>query len=66
MKSDGSCYTKIIQEVLVELKTINFKNHIVLRSTIPPGLSDKLDCFFMHEFCNFLSFQNHVFRFIFY
>ena len=50
MNNDGSCYTKIIQDVLVELKTNNFKNHIVLRSTIPPGLSDKLDCFFMPEF----------------
>jgi len=58
MDKDGSVYLKIIESVLNDLKEIDFKNFIVLRSTVPPGTSDKLNCYFMPEFLTEKNFVN--------
>ena len=47
--SDGSCNTSIVFSAIASLKEIGV-NNIVLRSTVPPGTSDKLDVLFMPEF----------------
>ena len=61
MNKDGSCYLGIIQSVLSDLNDINYDGSIVLRSTVPPGTSDSLNCYFMHEF---LTEKNFVYDFI--
>ena len=50
MNKDGSVYTGIVKSVLNDLEKINFSNFIVIRSTVPPGTSDALNCYFMPEF----------------
>merc|ERR1712166_436623 len=50
MKESGECYINIVNEVINNLKNINFKNYIVLRSTVPVGTCDKLGIYFMPEF----------------
>jgi UDPglucose 6-dehydrogenase len=61
MNSDGSCYLGIIESVLKDLEEIKYPGHIVLRSTVPPGTADKLNCYFMPEF---LTEKNYVYDFI--
>jgi UDPglucose 6-dehydrogenase len=61
MTKDGSCYTKIVENVLNDLKIIQYKGFIIVRSTVPIGTCDKLDCYFMPEF---LTEQNWHFDFI--
>ena len=47
---DGSCYTKIVENVIKDLsKFVNLDN-VIIRSTVPPGTSDKLKVNFMPEF----------------
>ena len=60
MNIDGSCYLGIIENVVSELKKhINFnESYVVLRSTIPPGTSDKFNCYFMPEFLTEKNFVN--------
>lgn len=58
MRKDGSCHLGIIMSVMDDLKNINYRGLIVLRSTVPPGTSDSLKCCFMPEFLtekNFLE-----------
>lgn len=52
MSKDGSCHLGIIENVIHNMKNyINFDTvPVVLRSTVPVGTSDKLNCFFMPEF----------------
>lgn len=61
MKKTGECYTKIIEDVIVQLKNINYNNFIVLRSTVPIGTCDKLNTYFMPEF---LTEKNYINDFI--
>lgn len=61
MSKDGSCYLGIIKSVLLDLKNINYNGFIVLRSTVPVGTSDELNCYFMPEF---LTEKNYVYDFI--
>ena len=61
MNKDGSVYTCIVESVINDLNNINFKNFIVIRSTVPPGTSDILNCYFMPEF---LTEKNFVKDFI--
>ena len=60
MDRDGSCYTNIISSVLTDLKHINYNGHIVIRSTVPVGTCDELQCHFMPEF---LTEKNYMFDF---
>ena len=61
MKQDGSCHLGIITSVLADLKSISYDGFIVLRSTVPVGTSDELNCYFMPEF---LTEKNYVNDFI--
>jgi len=63
MNKDGSCHTGILDSVVNDIKNICDLNEnlIVIRSTIPPGVSDKLNCYFMPEF---LTEKNFVYDFI--
>lgn len=61
MNKDRSCCTKIIRNVLNDLKSISYSNFIVLRSTVPVGTCDELDCYFMPEF---LTEKNYINDFI--
>lgn len=68
MNKDDSCYTGIIESVLNDLNKINFKNIIILRSTVPVGTSNKFNCYFMPEFLteknyeeDFINNKNWIF-----
>jgi len=44
MKKNGECYTGIVEEVVSDINDYTTKNKIlVLKSTVPPGTSDKLN-----------------------
>lgn len=49
MSADGSCYTKIVENVVLDLQKNNVK-HIVIRSTVPVGTCKALGVHFMPEF----------------
>ena len=40
-KETGQCYTNIVEEVLDKLNHINICSVIVVKSTIPPGTTEK-------------------------
>lgn len=61
MKSNGQCYTKIIEDIIKELEILKYNNHILLRSTVPVGTSDILKVNFMPEF---LTEKNYLDDFI--
>lgn len=52
MKKDGSCHLKIVESVVESISKIKSLNNmcVIIRSTVPPGTSDRLNCFFMPEF----------------
>jgi len=61
MQTDGSCYLNIVKNVTLQLQEIDYKGFIVLRSTVPVGTSDSLNCYFMPEF---LTEKNYINDFI--
>jgi len=61
MKSNGQCYTKIIEDIIKDLEILKYNNHILLRSTVPVGTSDILKVNFMPEF---LTEKNYLDDFI--
>jgi len=61
MDKDGSCHLTIVKTVLSNLKEIGYKGFVVLRSTVPVGTSDELQCYFMPEF---LTEKNYIHDFI--
>jgi nucleotide sugar dehydrogenase len=61
MAENGSCHLNIIYNVLDQLNFIQYNGFIVLRSTVPPGTSDKINCYFMPEF---LTEKNFIDDFI--
>ena len=58
MNIDGSCHLNILESVINELNNIDYNGFIVIRSTIPPGTSDNLNCYFMPEFLTEKNFIN--------
>ncbi len=52
MNKDGSCHLKILESVVSEIHNIRDLNEalVVIRSTVPPGTSKRLNCYFMPEF----------------
>jgi UDPglucose 6-dehydrogenase len=46
---NGACNTTIVERCIADLKQVGVQN-IVLRSTVPPGTSERLDVAFMPEF----------------
>jgi len=61
MEKNGSCHLNIIESVLNNLKSIEYKGFIILRSTVPVGTCDNLQCYFMPEF---LTEKNYINDFI--
>ena len=61
MNKDGACYLEIVKSVLEDLKNLSYKGFIVLRSTVPIGTCDQLNCYFMPEF---LTEKNYIDDFI--
>jgi nucleotide sugar dehydrogenase len=65
MMKDGSCYLKILESVVSELSNIKSLDElcVIIRSTVPPGTADRLNCFFMPEFLTeknyLLDFKNN-------
>ena len=59
MNKNGSCYLNILKNVVNNIKLITDLNKslVVIRSTVPPGTSNELNCFFMPEF---LTEKNYV------
>ena len=61
MDDTGKCYLGIVESVVNELKNKGVvtepMNHIVIRSTVLPGTSDKLGCYFMPEFLTEKNFM---------
>ena len=47
---DGSCHLEIVRSVVENIRALNIRAHIVIRSTVIIGTSDELDCYFMPEF----------------
>jgi len=47
---EGRNYLGIVKSVIQNIRENNIKSHIVIRSTVLPGTSDELDCYFMPEF----------------
>ena len=75
MNKDGSCHTDIVEEVVLEINEISISSEskpiVVIKSTVPPGTTDKLhrkckgiDVIFNPEFlteANFLEdFKNQT------
>lgn len=56
---DGSCHLNILKSVISDMiKFIDLNRKIVvIRSTIPPGTSDNLNCYFMPEFLTEKKFE---------
>lgn len=60
MNSDGSCHLGILESVVSNISKLCDLNEklIVIRSTVPPGTSDNLNCYFMPEFLTEKNFVN--------
>ena len=60
MNKDGSCHIGILESVVGNIKNICDLNEnlIVIRSTVPPGTADSLNCYFMPEFLTEKNFEN--------
>lgn len=50
MNKDGSCHVGVVEQVVKQIRSMDSEKYIVIRSTVPPGTSDRLDVFFMPEF----------------
>lgn len=55
--ANGKCNTKIVETCIDNLCSVGIKN-IVLRSTVPPGTSDRLNVMFMPEFLTEKNWKN--------
>jgi len=60
MTKTGSCSLNIVENVVCDIsKIVNLNEKlIVLRSTVPPYTSDRLNCYFMPEFLTEKNFIN--------
>jgi len=58
MSKNGSCHLNIIENVLDDLKKIDYSGFLVLRSTVPVGTCDQLQIYFMPEFLTEKNFIN--------
>lgn len=50
MSNDGSCYLKLVEDMVSNIKDLKYEGFLVLRSTVPVGTSDELGIYFMPEF----------------
>lgn len=56
---DGSCHLSILNSVVSNIEKYSNLNEklVVVRSTVPPGTSDNLNCYFMPEFLTEKNFK---------
>lgn len=59
MDSHGSCYLGILESVVEKIaEYIDLsEKHVIIRSTVPPGISNMLHCYFMPEFLTVKNFE---------
>ena len=59
MNKNGSCYLNIVESVVQDISIYCDLNEklVVIRSTVPVGTSDNLNCYFMPEFLTEKSFE---------
>lgn len=50
MSSDGRCHVGIVESVVTQVRSVDENKHMVIRSTVPPGTSKRLNVSFMPEF----------------
>ena len=65
MNKDGSCSTVIVEKVVDNLKEVgcNFdEKFVIIRSTVPPGTSRRLNCYFMPEFLTESNYLNDFYN----
>ena len=48
MKNDGTCYTGIVEEVIREINQSANGQIVVIKSTVPPGTTDRLNEEYVH------------------
>lgn len=63
MEASGACHIGLVESVVNDVKqVVNMDGQfVIIRSTVPPGTSDRLDCYFMPEF---LTEKNYIQDFI--
>ena len=49
MRKDGTCYTGIVEEVIREINETATDHIIVIKSTIPPGTTDRINQEYTHS-----------------
>ena len=49
MRKDGTCYTGIVEEVIREINETADDHIIVIKSTIPPGTTDRINQEYTHS-----------------
>lgn len=62
---DGSCCTKIVESVVEDLKKAGCdfdEKFVIIRSTVPPGTSRRLNCYFMPEFLTEANYLNDFYN----
>ena len=62
MNQDGSCCTTIVEKVINNLREINYKNYIIIRSTVTPGFCQKHKVNFMPEFLTEKNWKNDFYN----
>jgi len=61
MRIDGSCCTDIVESVVSQLRQLRVDlNKVVIRSTVPAGTSESLNCNFMPEFLTEKNWEKDV------
>lgn len=58
MNKDGSCHTDIVDSCINEIKAMDFKGAIVVRSTVPVGFCKEREVSFMPEFLTEANWRN--------
>jgi nucleotide sugar dehydrogenase len=59
---DGSCHLEIVRSVIENIRALNIRAHIVVRSTVVIGTCDELDCYFMPEFLTEKNWANDFYQ----
>ena len=49
MRKDGTCYTGIVEEVIREINETATDHIVVIKSTIPPGTTDRINSEYTHS-----------------